>query len=417
MTATGLASISDLAVRHNLPVATVESIFNEGHASGRVAPRISDVRAKASDVAKQINREWYHEAAKRGMSLSLLLEERDPSAGYDDWIADKHEPSGRRRMDAFERQLMIADIRTRPDLKNGLPSHTVERFYMSDSPASPVLFPEFINRTLRAQALEPSLLDEMIAIRTMVDGSVYRSFRLVEDEGEQRLQRVTERAEPRRVQLTGNDEVTRLHKFGVVLDMSYEVVRRMNIDLFGFHIGRIAQQNDVDKAAAAVDVIVNGDGNADTAATNWEHQADLAGTGTALEFAPYIRFLMKFRPPYRATTIVGQEQEIAELMTLSVGSANIPLALWSQYMGGAAGAAFPRESRLAVSTFVLDDAPANHLVAIDKQRALQLVSEIGADLTETDKIIAKQINEVVITETTGFSVLDPMASKTLDLAT
>lgn len=405
-----------LATRLGVTPEVAQSIYNEGHAAGRMAPRITNVQARAGDVAKQINRDWYHEARKRQMSMSALLEERDPSDQYDDWIDDPSEPTGRRRMDAFERQLEVANIRTRPDVRNGIPAHTVERFYASDSPASPMLFPEFINRSIRAALLEPSLLDELVAIRTLIDSNVYRSFRITEEPAQSRLQRMTEGAEPRRVSITGAEEVARLHKFGVALQMSYEFIRRMEIDLFAFHLQRIAQQNDLDKAAVAIHTAVNGDANANTAAEVFQHQADLDGTGTTLEFKPYIRFLSKFRMPYRATTLFGQEDAIVDLMTLSVGNSNIPLLQWTALVGGIGSTSAPRFSQLQTRAFIHDDAPAAALVAIDRARSLQMLMEIGAELTEVDKIIAKQLNEVVITEVTGFAILDQAATKVLDLS-
>jgi len=405
-----------LATRLGVTPEVAQSIYNEGHAAGRVAPRITNVQARAGDLAKQINRDWYHEARRRQMSLSALLEERDASEQYDDWIDDPTEPTGRRRMDAFERQLEVANIRTRPDVRNGIPAHTVERFYASDSPASPMLFPEFINRSIRSALLEPSLLDELVAIRTLIDSNVYKSFRVTDDPAQSRLQRMTEGGEPRRVRITGAEEVARLYKFGVALQMSYEVVRRMELDLFAFHLQRIAQQNDLDKAAVALHTIVNGDGNANTAAEVFEHQADLDATAAPLEFKPWIRYLSKFRMPYRATTIFGQEDAIVDLLTLSVGNSNIPLMQWTALVGGIGTTSVPRFSQLATRAFIHDDAPADALVATDRTRALQMLMEIGAEMTEVDKIIAKQLNEVVISEVTGFAVLDGAASKVLDLS-
>jgi hypothetical protein len=409
-------NIQALAARLGVSYEAAQQIYNEGHTAGRAAPRISNVQPRAAEITAQLNREWYHEAQRRRMSFSALLEERDPSDQYDDWVADDTAPGGRRRMDAFERQLAICDIRTRPDVRNGIPAHTVERFYMSDSPASSMLFPEFINRTVRSALLEPSLLDELVAITTLVDGAVYQSFRITDDPAQARKQRVTETAEPRRVTITGAEEINRLYKFGVIIAGSYEVFRRMEIDLFAFHLARIAQQNDLDKAAVALDTLINGDGNAGSAATSYRHQADLAGSAASpLEFKPYIRFLAKFRMPYRATTIFGQEGPVIDLLTLSVGNSNIPLMSWSALQGGIGGVSLPRFSQVNPRVFVHDDSPASKLVAVDRARGLQLLMEVGADLTEVDKIVQKQLNEIVISDVSGFAILDPKATRILDL--
>lgn len=405
--------IQALAARLNVSPEVAQTIYTEGHTAGRAAPRITNVQARAAEITPYITREWYREALKRNMSFSALLEERDPSHQYNDWVDDRSEPNGRRRMDAYERQLMLSGIRTKPDRAAGTPADKVERFYLSDSPASVVLFPEFINRSIRAAQLEPSLLDELVAITTLIDSAVYRSFRVSEDPTQTRKQRVSEGAEPRRVRITGAEDVTRLYKFAVAIEMTYEFVRRMELDVFAFHLMRIAQQNDLDKASVAIDTIVNGDGNTNTAASSWNHVSDFGATTDELQFKPYLRFLSKFRLPYRATTIFGQEEAVIDLLALSVGNSNIPLMQWSALTGGVGAMQTPRFTQLQANAFIHDDAPAASLVAIDRTRALQLLMEVGAEMTEVDKIIAKQIDQVVISDVSGFAILDRDASHVL----
>lgn len=407
-------NITDLAARFRVPVEAAQDIYNQGHLDGRAAPRISGLQPRAQEIP--MVRALYHEAAKERISLSALLERMDPSDRYDDWVADPKEPTGRRRMDAFERQLAVADIRTKPDLKHGIPAHLVERFYQSSSPASAVLFPEYINRTIRATQLEPSILDELVAIRTLVDSDRAVSFRLTDDVTQRRMQRMPEGSSVRRVRLTGGDETIRLLKAGIEIEMTYEVVRRMPINLFALHLGLVAQQNDVDKATLAISTAVAGDGNAGTAATEY-NVSDLLGTaGQPIPLIAFLAWAQKFRAPYALTTVFSQETPNLRLLTMTIGSANIPFAMFQQGQGGVGTIEPGRPVTGNVRMFVSDDAPANKYVGLDRRYALEMFSETGADLTETDKIIDRQIDLIVITDTVGFGVLDPKATKVLDMA-
>lgn len=409
-------NIAELAARHSVTPEQAQALFTEGHTAGRVAPRITGVQPKAAELAGRLSIDLYHQANQREMSFSSLLEEMDPTDDrYHDWVDDRAAPGGRRKVNAFERQLMVANIRTRPDLVNNIPAHSVERFYMSDSPASPILFPEFINRTIRATQMDESILDLLVGARTLVDGSRYTAFRLQWDTTDLRMQRMTEGAEVRRVTIRGLKETIELLKYGVEIDITYEAVRRMSLDLFARHLAMVAQQNDLDKAAMALDVIINGDGNANTAATEIDIST-LGGVAGTLDLASFLAFAARFRGRYDLTSVLGQEGPIIDLLLMPMGSANMPFIQFQAMVGGL-GTTAPRRPFLTnLTTEIVDDAPTNKLVGLDPRYALEMVSEIGADLTETDKIINKQLNEVVISEVVGFAVMDPDATKILDIA-
>ena len=63
----------------------------------------------------------------------------------------------------------------------------------------------------------------------------------------------------------------------------------------------------------------------------------------------------------------------------------------------------------------LASAPSNVLVGINRQTALEMVTEIGSNLTETDKIIQNQFNVITVSETVGFGIMFTQAIETLTL--
>src|SRR5690606_18187285 len=102
----------------------------------------------------------------------------------------------------------------------------------------------------------------LIAVRTPVDADTYRSIYLdMSDVSTFRMKRTAEGAEIPGAKLLTQEHTIDLHKYGVRLEASYEVVRRMRIDMLQIHLGQIALRTALDKQAQALAVIVNGDGN------------------------------------------------------------------------------------------------------------------------------------------------------------
>jgi len=388
--------------------------------------------SRAWDVAETLDPEMYKAAYERGMSLSAYLSHMDPDDKQYELTVREPDPTdplnrvtpglGRyreRSLDAFERQLMISDIITNTDVANGIRAHTVERFYMSDNPDSLVLFPEFIARQIRAVQLQPSIFNALVAMTTGIDRDVYRSFYITEDTDEQRMRRVQEGAEVPLAKLTGGDHVINLKKYGRRLEATYETIRHAALDRIAFHIQRLAQQYQIDKAEAGIGIIINGDGNASTGATTVNLSAmDPVAAGSVTGKA-WINFMMEFDEPYRPTVIVAEKDRVTELLVMNVGSANLTMAMLAQLQGSLGSMVLPEPVVGPYSVYGrnLTDL-ADSVLAIDRANVLEHVTEIGATLTEVDRIISRQFDQIVMTEVSGFAILTTggVASKVLDLA-
>lgn len=392
---------------------------------------------RAGDLHASLHQDMYREAYKAGMSFSAWLEQEDPSDQYDGELA---------RMDAFERQLMIAGIKVRSDRRLGIAADKVdrfytatgtsaillpefmarvyrlaasgglpyaERFYMSSSPVSDVLHPDFIAAEMRAKKLQPSILDVLVALRTGIDSDIYKAFYVTDDEDERTLRRVAEGAEVPTAILTGGDHSINLKKYGRALEVSYEVVRRMPIDRLAFHLSQLAYQAEKDKAKTGIDVLINGDGNSGTSATASTISTLSGGTADQIDAEPLLDFLLLFEDPYRPTVVVGQREGIVELLTVDLGSANLPLFMGMLNPDWMGGLTMP-EPIMPFAVYARSYLPTKKLVAVDGTKALEMVFEVGADLTETDKIIKSQVDVIVMTEAVGFCVLDQRATRILD---
>lgn len=393
-------------------------------------------------------------------SLSQLLEDADPTDEYP--VGDPL-----RELDAYERQLHAYDIRLEADLKTMRPASKLEqfvdpvretgsdqgkRFFASDQPQSWVLYPEYINRQMRIIPLPEDVLGEIVSIVTPTDSDLYKTIYLNDNiqtapgQAQRQLVRVDQGAEIPAITIKTFENGVKLNKYGLALKGSYETYRRLRVDLFTLFLARIAMQIKLDLATFALNVIQNGDGNANAApnynVSTLDPQAG-AGPGVVTDLVTsqtstisknltYLAWL-KFRAslyPLKLTTVVGRLNEILQVLVLQMPNID-PLALLALLQqgnqaarsgmgaaGGDAGASgglsiavpiFGTMTRLVYHPW----APGGVLVGLDKRFAVEQLIEANSSLTETDKDIRTQLNEIVISQVVGFDKFLVLASSTL----
>lgn len=389
--------------------------------------RASHVKANAAEILGQFanrpSREdalrdakaaiLYDGAMRSGKTLSAWLEDEDPTDSYP--IGDPM-----RAMDAYERQLFLNNIRTKSLPEQGIFADPVERFYMSDQPATPILFPEYLNRVLRATMITPNVLSDIIGTTTGINSSSYRTIYLTDTVAQRRMGRVSAGGTLPRVKLTTSDHAITLEKYGLALEMDYEAVRRIQLDLFAVHLGRIAQQAMLDKSQDAITVAINGDGNSNSASNYNLTTLDSSTTAGNLTYKAWLRFQMK-PYPYQINTVVAGEAEMLSILTLQFPNLNpsMLLAMLEQMKGNAGpmGGTVSLNANLfgAVNLVYFPLAPSNVLLGLNKSQALEMVTEIGGNITETDKIIDRQLNVVTLTEVVAFGQIINQAIATLTL--
>lgn len=342
------------------------------------------------------------EAGRRGMSLSGLFEEMDPTEQYAGTELGN--------MDAFQRQLFFAGIRTQSMPEKGIYADMVNRFFQSNVPGSQVLFPEFINRIMRQALIAPDVLPYIIAVNTGVVGDFYRSISTNDTVAMRRMYRVGQGAELPKTTFAATEKAINLYKYGRLLEGSYEYFRTITIDLFSILMQRIALQANLDKADTAIDVAINGDGNSNPA-TNYNQS--VLDTGVTPTYKAFIAFALKFYP-YQLNTLVGGDAAFISFLSMARPSVD-PFQILNLLQGGGV---FTQQVQLAqnlysdVKLVYLPSTPANVLVGLDRRFALEQLNEIGASLVETDRIIQSQRNQIAISEKVGFAKIFNEASLT-----
>lgn len=389
------------------------------------------------DIYRDVAQRMYDAGIEEKPTLSRVLEEVSPSE------KDDH-------LDTFERLLQHAGIRTHSDPMAGYWASNAGEF--SKNAGTRALLGEFFARNWRkvsfASPAERAVLlsdvgaigswqrpyvdaaiarvnqqvqvaiplSELVAITTPINSDSYRSFYLTYDATALRKFRVGESAEIPIADIVGAEHTIGLHKYGRGLRASYEALRRMTVDKLARFIQWMAIQSEMDKVAAALAVLIAGDGNSNTAATEFDISTlDADATTDELTLKGWFAFEMEFPQPYVLTSALMQKAVALQLKLLNAGSGNVPLASVPNFAG--TGISFTPINRTGENVRYgwTSDAPTGKIVGLDKRFALEHVTEIGAEISETERYVTNQTQVLVMTEVDGFAVLDGNATKVLDV--
>jgi hypothetical protein len=400
----------------------------------------------ARAILASLNADKIAELTRGGQTLTGALENLDPT--YDAVGMEQH-------FDAFERLLLVAgfvprssdtraastieDIETRfgradeteSVVSRALVTEVIRRAYRKASfeetraagiqLSGDAVLGSFINQysfpsSVNLPTLEPAIkMSELVARTEGITTDVARPFYLLDiDEDEETQARIAEGAEIPAIEITNDERIIRLKKTGIRVDATYESLRRTPIDSIAYAFQRIGIRADARKVDKIINVLLNGDGNPNTSATN-HTLTSLGGVVlNGLDLRSYLAWKKKFKNPFMLTHVFGQEDNTLDLELLDTGSANIPLMM--------AGAPFnqqfvPMNDRLrdAVRVGDIDSVPSNLLLGIDGRVAVKRWFEIGAEIREVDKWIREQKESFVMSEVEGYQVDEPLAVKTLQL--
>lgn len=318
-----------------------------------------------------------------GRSFSQVLEKLDPSEGY--------KGTAMEGMDAFQRQLKRFNIKVK-----GAGSDCVEKFFTSAQSA--VLFPEYIARAVKVGMEEANILPDITATETRIEGMDYRSITSV-PEDEKQLKRVAEGAAIPQTTVKTQDSLVKLHKRGRMLVASYEAIRFQKLDLFSVTLRQIGAQIGRMHLEDAINVIMDGDGNGNSA------QIDGVSKPGTLSYDDLLAFWSRFEPYEMNTLLVGRDTMLAMLKM-------------SQMQDAAAGLDFHGSGRLItpMGAKVLRTAamPAGKIIGLDRNYALEMV-KAGDVMVEYDKLIDRQLERAAITTISGYAKIFNDASRVLSL--
>lgn len=325
-----------------------------------------------------------------GKSFSQVLESLDPSEAYKGTTLEG--------TDAFQRQLKRFGIRAR-----GAGSDPVEKFFSTFESA--VLFPEFIARVVRQGIDEGNILPSIVATVTNIDAMDYRSIYSVPSENEKELKDVAEGAALPATSIRSKENLIKLHKRGRMLVASYEALRFQKLDMFSVMLRQIGSYINKMHLADAVDVIENGDGNANNATIYIVGDSPISGTAGTLTYDQLVEFWAQFQP-YEMNTMLVNSATMVNLLKLP----ELQNPLTGLNFQGTGKFETPLGAQLMQTSAVSNDT----IIAFDRRYTLEMV-QAGDVMVEYDKLIDRQLERAAITSICGFSKICDDAAKVLEI--
>lgn len=410
------------------------------------------VKTNARDLLRDLPN-VFERAATEGLNVPLYLESKDPSSNYEDKsdaftrilreaaVVSRSNPSagiyatpisdlfsglhkdrngeeiGKERGRALA--MIWAERRWR-EAKFGGSANTRNMFTSEEEALGSIFRPYVDNPTLREEQQLPSIpITELIGQETGISGTAYRTAYMdAPDLTDLDFVRVPEASEIPVAHLRLREQSVRLHKYGRAIDWTYEVARHTRLDKLRLFINQLALAVEAGKVATVMEVLVLGDGNANTAAIAVDaSDLDSAGNG-AWTLRTYLGIKNLFKPPFKLTTLLAESEEITNLQMMPVGTATIPLIAVTASSG--IGQLVPigadtRRNNLAYGITPDGSLGTDMYLLFDRDNAIERIYEIGSSVNEAEKFITSQVEVMTFTEVEGFAKMHQGSTYLLDL--
>lgn len=269
---------------------------------------------------------------------------------------------------------------------------TVERFFQSD-PSAKWLFPDIVRQAIVAGIKRKPNFPELIIRDESIGGTAYDVPFVTESEEDEELRTVAEGAAIPESEIAYGDRVVKLDKKGRGVIASYEVIRRMSVDMLRVHLERIGERLGRSLDARLATVLVDGDSSgASTAATTmntatsgvWVYDDIVKGVMT-LSLDHYFTPTHILADSSLNQTILGMSPfQDSNLFDFSK-TGNLPTPFGAKLVP-------------------MVDQPANKLTILDAGYAAQKLTEQDV-LIESDKLINQQWDRTFISLVTDFAII------------
>ena len=346
-------------------------------------------------------------AAVEGVSLSTYLNNKYSN------IVSKFNGE----LDAFDIALLSRGIIVKDDMQFGIQSSSMMKFFTTDE--NRMLFPEFIIRQLRQLTAMPSIINDLVASTRVITGDSAKQVVLdlsntaagKKNKQSLKMRRIAEGANIPVAELKLGETSIKIYKYGIGVKATYEVLRRTTIDMFRKQMELVTVQAAYDEVGAVIDVILNGDGNTNSAVV---YKATDLNPNAQEGKLDEVTFLVK-QAPFNFDTLIVDEDVYTQICTILLDK-NLTNAINPKI-----GFEFPQgllnNLRVVYSEDLgLDSSSKHQVIGLAKNYAIEKTIEAGSTINEVSKTIENQTQLAVITENAGFNKIDSRASAILQLA-
>ena len=348
--------------------------------------------------------EMYEEARKSDMTFSMYLEHIKSQKTGERTLYDGLNPAEvfalRKSYERDGKQApptVIEELLYRAEIKASGPRTDVvgKLFEYTDLE---VLVPEIMSNKIYAGLLMDSLVPKFVATETVITkGYDYKKLYINDTEQERQTSIITPGRDIGETQIGIAEKSIQLRKYGTYLTITYETLEGQRLNVWGLCLERIGKQIQIDQTDDMFYTIVNGDGNTSTAAGT---TVETVSTGT-IATADVIAWATGLPVPYKLNVFAGKKALLQEYLATLVGLNN-PFNMY------ATGVDLPQHYEWDRTIITADT-----FVGVDSRYAIEHLHS-GGVLTESEKIIRKQVNGTAITYWGGFGIIDNQASGIFD---
>ena len=278
---------------------------------------------------------------------------------------------------------------------------SVERFFHTD-PDAKWLFPDIVREAVLAGLKRKPVYKDLIARDEHIAGTAYDVPFVTEDAAEEELRTVGEGAAIPESTIKYGERIVRLDKKGRGVVASYEVIRRMSVDMLRVHLARMGERLGRNLDARLAEVLVNGDASGSGTAPVVINTA----TSGAWTYADLLKAFMKLTTEhyFKPTHLLMDGTTAQKILALDEFQDS---ALFSFAQSGTL------PTPLGMQLVAMADHPADIVTVLDKDYAAQKLTEQDL-LVESDKLINQQWDRTYLTVVTDFAILYDKARVVLD---
>lgn len=376
-------------------------------------------------LAKNLDAGLYTEALAKGVSASLYLAQQAERAGVAPEDAERRQIEARALRLArcselcphYERQVRAVAV-ARWTLEKllseaaGAPFETLtlekafaaSKFFTSGS--STVLFPAWVDSQIATGILAASLAPLIITAEVAIDTKNAAHAAITSAKGDRTAGITGEGARAPRMKLATAERTIKPTKFTAELDASYEVLRLQRVPVIAAFLQKLGAELGVDETDDLIEVAIAGDGNSGSAVTDTD--AEVSGT---LDYDEIVRLWLAYDEGYEQRVCVFGDTLGRTLLQLTPFSAAANFQAGAR-CDGPMNALWKLWSSLGSASFSTD-----RILSFDNRQAMVQYTEGGAPLIETQRLIDRQWERIVVSKRTGFGKLSYGATQCLDVTT
>lgn len=265
------------------------------------------------------------------------------------------------------------------------------------------LFPVWVETTLREAMYGQNIISYLVNTTVGIDGNTVQSptLNLKSEKNKKGIKRarIAEGADIPVGKIQIGERAITLWKHGRAIEMTYEAVRRMRIDLFARQMNAIASDLAFQNLDFATETLANGDGNTGSASTELGETAT-ANTITAEELAGFF-FDYWFENHFPADTIVAPvsiaKQISAMTFDTSLASGAGPNTKFNMPQ-------FNAQNVTVLAADVPKISDADVILLLNRNNTLIRYEENGSNIQENQNFIRNQTKLMTFTENSGYAI-------------